>query len=102
MPVPFGMQLSSRHWLSGDGYRFGFNGKETDDEWNGNGNMVDFGARVYDSRLGRWLSPDPLEEKYSSMSTYSSMANCPTRIIDLDGRDIYFSMKTITALNLFL
>jgi hypothetical protein len=34
-------------------YRYGFNGMEKDDEVkNGKGNSYDFGARMYDSRLG--------------------------------------------------
>ena len=41
-------------------YRFGFNGKENDNEVKGAGNSVDFGARIYDSRLGRWMSVDSL------------------------------------------
>jgi RHS repeat-associated protein len=46
-------------------YRFGFNGQEKDDEVKVEGNSLDFGARIYDSRLGRWLSLDPLQAKYS-------------------------------------
>ena len=34
-------------------YPSGFNGKENDDEIKGVGNSLDFGARMYDSRLGR-------------------------------------------------
>jgi len=49
----------------------------------------DFGARMYDARLGRWLSVDPLEKKYPSMSPYSGMGNNPILIVDVDGRDIY-------------
>jgi hypothetical protein len=34
-------------------YCFGFNGMEQDNEVQGQGNAYDFGARIYDSRLGR-------------------------------------------------
>jgi hypothetical protein len=37
-------------------YRFGFNGKEKDDEVKGEGNNLDFGARIYNSKFRRWLS----------------------------------------------
>ena len=70
------------------GYRFSFNGMEKDDEVKGVGNSLDFGARIYDSRLGRWLSIDPLAKKYTSLSPYNFVANNPLNNVDLDGRDI--------------
>ncbi|MBL0095414.1 MAG: hypothetical protein IPP46_02170 [Bacteroidetes bacterium] len=70
-----------------NGYRFGFNGKEKDDEVKGVGNSLDFGARIYDSRLGRWLSVDPLHKKYPNISPYVFCANNPIIYIDKDGRD---------------
>lgn len=44
----FGMPGRKRN--SGD-YTYGFNGIENDHEIEGNGNSVDFGARIYDPRL---------------------------------------------------
>ncbi|MFT6338048.1 MAG: RHS repeat-associated protein [Halioglobus sp.] len=70
------------------GYRFGFNGKEQDNEVNGEGNAYDFGARMYDSRLGRWMSVDPLFKKYPGFSPYNFATNSPIYILDFDGRDI--------------
>jgi RHS repeat-associated protein len=72
----------------GDGYRFGFNGQEKDNEIKGVGNGLDFGARVYDSRLGRWLSLDPLQAKYPSLSAYNFCADNPILFIDPDGKRI--------------
>lgn len=46
----------------------------------------DFGARMYDARLGRWLSVDPYKEKYPSFSPYHSFANNPILIIDTEGK----------------
>ncbi len=83
---PFGMQMPGRS-LSG-GYRYGFNGKEKDNEVKGDGNSLDFGARIYDARLGRWLSLDPLQAKYPSFTPYSFVNNSPTFCIDPDGRKI--------------
>jgi len=68
--------------------RFGFNGKEKDDEVQGSGNSVDYGARVYDSRLGRWLSVDPLARKFSDLSSYCYVGNSPIDCLDPDGKDI--------------
>jgi RHS repeat-associated protein len=86
------MQLSlqingSNHKTCAEGYRFGFNGKEKDDETYDTGNAYDFGARIYDSRLGRWLSVDPLQQKYPGFSPYNFASNSPISIIDYDGRE---------------
>jgi RHS repeat-associated protein len=76
---PFGMPLAMRHYVSGDGYRFGFQGQEGDDEWNGEGSMLAFKYRVHDVRLGRFLSVDPLSAKYPWNSSYAFSEN---RVID--------------------
>jgi RHS repeat-associated protein len=72
----------------GDRYRFGFNGQEKDNELKGVGNSLDFGARMYDSRLGRWLSLDPLAAKYPTLSPYNFVGNSPLMFIDPDGKRI--------------
>jgi RHS repeat-associated protein len=71
-----------------EGYRFGFNGMEKVDEVSGSGNAYDFGARIYDSRLGRWMSVDPLynHPKNISHSPYNFAINSPIMIIDKDGK----------------
>jgi RHS repeat-associated protein len=68
-------------------YRYGFNGKENDDEVKGSDNSYDFGARIYDSRIGRWLSLDPLQSKYPALSPYHSFANSPILVVDKDGKE---------------
>jgi RHS repeat-associated protein len=84
---PFGMEMPGRSFQSG-GYRYGFNGKEKDNEINGNGSSIDFGARMLDTRLGRWLSVDPYQGKYSMLSSFCYSANSPIFLKDPDGRDI--------------
>jgi len=81
---PFGMVMPERSF-SNEKYRYGFNGKENDNEVKGVGNSVDFGARIYDSRLGRWLSVDPLSNKYPYVSPYVFALNNPIALIDPDG-----------------
>ena len=68
-------------------YTFGFNGQHKDNEIKGVGNSLDFGARIYDSRLGKWLSLDPLQSKYPFASPYNFVSNNPIKFIDVDGRD---------------
>lgn len=67
-------------------YRFGFNGKESDDEIKGLKNSLNFDARIYDPRLGRFLSIDPDEQKYPYASPYLYASNCPIRLIDVNGK----------------
>ena len=84
------MLLPNRHGNS-DKYRYGFNGKELDNEIKGEGNSYDFGARMYDNRIGRWFAPDPLESQYLNISTYTYVDNNPVFYIDADGRLIDIS-----------
>jgi RHS repeat-associated protein len=62
-------------------YRFGFNGKETDNETQ----TQDYGMRIYDYRLGRFLSVDPLAASFAWNSPYCFAENSPIWGIDLDG-----------------
>ncbi|RFS21160.1 hypothetical protein DVR12_17650 [Chitinophaga silvatica] len=66
-------------------YRYGFNGKENDNEVKGEGNQVVFEARVYDPRVGRFLSCDPLGKEYAFQSSYAFAANSPIKLIDALG-----------------
>jgi RHS repeat-associated protein len=74
-----------------DGYRFGFNGKEKDNEVSGSGNQYDYGFRIYNPRLGRFLSVDPLFRSYPFYSPYQFAGNMPIAAVDLDGLEIYFA-----------
>lgn len=73
------------------GYRYGFNGKENDNEIKGVGNQQDYGMRIYDSRLGRFLSVDPISGKYPMLTPYQFASNNPIAGIDLDGLEFYYS-----------
>jgi RHS repeat-associated protein len=64
--------------------RYKYTGKERDVE-----SLYDyFGARYYDSRIGRWLQVDALGEKYPALSPYAYVANNPLQSVDPDGRKI--------------
>ena len=73
----FGMMMPGRRFSAERGYRYGFNGKENDNEVMGEGNQQDFGMRIYDPRIGRFLSIDPLKHKFPWQSPYCSMDNDP-------------------------
>jgi RHS repeat-associated protein len=92
---PFGVQLDGRT-IQGDFYRRGFNGMEKDDEVKGGGNSYTTEFRQYDSRVGRWLSLDPMDKKYPSSSPYSAFNNNPVYFKDpkgLEGEDPKSSKK---------
>lgn len=64
-------------------YRFGFNGYENEPDIAGQGSVIDFGARIYDSRLGRIFSTDPINFPY--WSPYQYDANSPISVKDVLG-----------------
>jgi RHS repeat-associated protein len=84
---PFGMISRKEESVV---YRYGYNGKEKDDELKGAGNSYDYGARFYDPRVGRWLSIDPLKDIYPAISPFVYSANTPIMAYDPDGRVVLF------------
>ena len=78
------MLLPNRHANTPD-YRYGFNGKEMDKEVKGEGLQIDYGFRIYDPRLGKFLSLDPLLKEYPWYTPYQFAGNTPIQAIDLDG-----------------
>ncbi|MEZ5014197.1 MAG: RHS repeat-associated core domain-containing protein [Chitinophagales bacterium] len=86
---PFGMVMPGRSYQAGseDGYKFGFNGKEFDPETYGAGNIYDYGFRIYNPRLGKFLTIDPLFGNYPWFSPYHFAGNSPILNIDLDGKE---------------
>ena len=49
----------------------------------------DFGARMLDGKLGRWMTMDPKTEKYYSMTPYGYCGNNPVSNIDRFGMDYW-------------
>jgi RHS repeat-associated protein len=78
-------------------FAYGFNGMEKDDEVKGDGNSLDFGARIYDSRLGRWLSLDPLKHIQPGLSPYKSFLNNPLYFGDNAGETEKIQTITINS-----
>ena len=70
-------------------YWFGFNGMESEDDLYGEKNAYDFGARIYDARLGRFLSLDPLYRSFAFESNYIYAGNSPIMFVDINGEYKY-------------
>jgi RHS repeat-associated protein len=82
----FGMEMPGQIWQAG-GYRYGFNGMERDDELKGQGASYDFGARMFDPRIGRWLSKDPRESEFTDLTPYAFASNSSIAFLDPDGEE---------------
>ena len=82
---PFG--LESRHEKYGSNEEvawYYFTGKKTDDEYG----LIYFGARYYDPKLGRFITPDtivPYPSDPQSFNRYSYARNNPVNVIDPTG-----------------
>ncbi|HMH33194.1 MAG TPA: RHS repeat-associated core domain-containing protein [Puia sp.] len=81
---PFGYRMPNR-FISTTSYWFGFNGKEKDNEVKGEWNQYDYEMRIYDPRIGRFLSKDPLSVKYPWYTPYQYAGNKPIQFTDYNG-----------------
>jgi len=80
------MTMPGRNYSS-NLYRYGFNGKENDKDISEG--VQDYGMRIYDTKLGRFLSVDPLMKEYPELTPYQFASNTPIQGIDLDGEEVY-------------
>ena len=65
-----------------------FNGKEDDQEW-GSSLVQDYGFRLYNPGIGKFLSVDPLRKQYPELTPYQFASNTPVAAIDLDGLEAF-------------
>lgn len=84
--LPFGTRWDDGSSTDPDN-RYRFSGKE--EQSFAGLPYIDYGARMYDPYTARWLSQDPLAEKYYFVSPYAFCNNNPVNIIDPDGMDIW-------------
>jgi len=89
---PFGSTMPNRNYQpSVNKYRYGFNGKENDNETVSTGEGTqDYGYRIYNPSLGRFLSVDPLTKDYPWYTPYQFAGNIPIAAIDIDGAEPKF------------
>ena len=75
------------------GYRYFFNGQEADNEVYGNGAVLGYEFRQYDTRIGRWWSVDPKSGTTPSISVFAALNNNPIVYADPDGRKEFVTIK---------
>lgn len=90
------MQMPGRSYsVANTNYRYGFNGKEKDDK---DGVVqYDYGFRIYDPRLMRFKSVDPLTKSFAYYSPYQFAGNMPIAAVDLDGEEVKVAFTTATV-----
>ncbi|HBS86935.1 MAG: hypothetical protein A2W91_12965 [Bacteroidetes bacterium GWF2_38_335] len=82
---PFGMLQPGRN-DQGEGYRFGFQGQEAENEIAGQtGSHSFFKYRISDNRIGRFFALDPLASKYPWNSPYAFSSNIVIHAKELEG-----------------
>lgn len=75
--------MPNRKYAADDGYRYGFNGKEKDNEIKGDGNSYGAEYWEYDPRIGRSWNLDP--KPNVSLSPYNCFAGNPIWFRDPKG-----------------
>ena len=93
---PFGMQMEGRTFQS-ESYRYGFNGMEKDQNGEWGSNNYNYGFRIFNPGIGRFLSVDPLKSKFRMLTPYHFASNTPIWAIDLDGLEarVYTDLSAI-------
>jgi len=81
---PFGMDMVGRRY--GEADRYGFNGKERDRDINSL-TAYDYGFRIYNPAIGKFLSVDPIGKEYPWYTPYQFAGNIPIWFVDVDGKE---------------
>ena len=76
--IPFGIPMPNRNIQEPNNYRYVFQGQEKDSETE----KEAFKLRLWDGRIGRWLTTDPYSQYFSP---YLGMCINPMNGVDADG-----------------
>ena len=90
---PFGMGMPGR--AASTWYSYGFNGKDNINSIADNSNWQDYGARIYNGKLCRFLSEDPMFRKFPMLSTFQFSSNSPIQAVDLDGFEALYYLAMV-------
>ncbi len=98
---PFGMVMVGRGKVGpADGYRYGFQGQEKDDEIKGEGNSLNYKYRMHDPRIGRFFAVDPLAAEYPHNSVYAFSENRVIDGVELEGLEyVRYKIAPVTVGN---
>ena len=88
---PFGFPMPDRSFYMG-GYRYFFNGQESDAEVYGTGSLAGYEFRQYDTRLGRWWGVDQEIAETPSLSPFIAFRDNPILYVDPDGRKEFITV----------
>ena len=90
---PFGKRIADNSLQTTPTNRWRFSGKEI--QTLGGINLIDFGARLYDTFIGRWEVLDPLSEKGLQITPYAYCDNNPILYIDDGGQEKIVSLHRL-------
>ena len=99
----FGIVIPGRNWKTAttEGYGFGFKGKLKENDISGYGNVYDFGFRIYNPRIGSWLSIDTMQTTYAGLWPFTFGLNKPIRASDPFGRIVtYADIESLVAFDI--
>jgi len=88
------MMMVGRSWSGGSEYRYGFNDMEEINEFNNSNSIYNSEYRQYDGRLGKWMSIDPLVQKFPWQSPYVGMDNNPIFLMDPNGDSTFVNKNS--------
>ena len=76
------------------GYRYFFNGQESDGEVYGEGGLQNYGFRMYDTRIARFWGVDPLAKDYPMLTPFQFASCSPVWGVDIDGLEVRVYVET--------